>query len=148
MALTFPCAAPEAVEKPGDNSLSKLKMLYTQAKELSESEMSISNQLLGQLDAIIPAGGAGQQRRRIGNEQKKKRMKGDSDIPRLSPSVRNQQDFFASLKGEQVAARVAQEDGEKDEWVIVKVTHYDKESRKFEVLDEEPGDDEEGGGQR
>lgn len=27
---------------------------------------SISNQLLGQLDAMIPAGGAGQQRRRIG----------------------------------------------------------------------------------
>ncbi|TMX04098.1 SAGA-associated factor 29 homolog A isoform X1 [Solanum lycopersicum] len=140
---------PEAVEKPGDNSLSKLKMLYTQAKELSESEMSISNQLLGQLDAMIPAGGAGQQRRRIeGNEQKKKRMKGDPDIPRLSPSMRNQQEFFASLKGEQVAARVAQEDGEKDEWVIVKVTHYDKESKEFEVLDEEPGDDEEGGGQR
>lgn len=37
-----------------------------------------------------------------GNEQKKKRMKGDSDIPRLSPSMRNQQEFFASLKGEQV----------------------------------------------
>lgn len=35
----IPSAAPEAVEKPGDNSLSKLKMLYTQAKELSESEM-------------------------------------------------------------------------------------------------------------
>lgn len=35
----IPCAAPEVVEKPGDNSLSKLKMLYTQAKELSESEM-------------------------------------------------------------------------------------------------------------
>lgn len=31
--------APEVVEKPGDNSLSRLKMLYTQAKELSESEV-------------------------------------------------------------------------------------------------------------
>ncbi|KAF3616623.1 hypothetical protein T459_07086 [Capsicum annuum] len=142
-------ATPETVEKPGDNSLSKLKMLYTQAKELSESEMSISNQLLSQLDAIAPAGGAGQQRRRLeGNEQKKKRMKGDPDIPRLTPSMRNQQEFFANLKGEQVAARVAQEDGEKDEWVIVKVIHYDKESKEFEVLDEEPGDDEEGGCQR
>ncbi|PHT96504.1 hypothetical protein BC332_34570 [Capsicum chinense] len=83
-----------------------------------------------------------------GNEQKKKRMKGDPDIPRLTPSMRNQQEFFANLKGEQVAARVAQEDGEKDEWVIVKVIHYDKESKEFEVLDEEPGDDEEGGCQR
>lgn len=32
-------AAPEMVEKPGDTSLSKLKMLYIQAKELSESEV-------------------------------------------------------------------------------------------------------------
>ncbi|KAL8120135.1 hypothetical protein AgCh_017317 [Apium graveolens] len=29
--------APEVVEKPGDSSLSRLKMLYTQAKDLSES---------------------------------------------------------------------------------------------------------------
>ena len=32
-------AAPGVVEKPGDNSLSRLKMLYTQAKELSEGEI-------------------------------------------------------------------------------------------------------------
>ena len=31
--------APEVVEKPGDNSLSKLKNLYAHAKELSESEV-------------------------------------------------------------------------------------------------------------
>jgi len=31
-------AAPEVVEKPGDNSLARLKFLYTQAKDLSESE--------------------------------------------------------------------------------------------------------------
>lgn len=31
-------AAPEVVKKRGDNSLSKLKMLYIQAKEHSESE--------------------------------------------------------------------------------------------------------------
>lgn len=33
-------AAPEVVEKPGDNSLSKLKTLYIQAKELSENEVA------------------------------------------------------------------------------------------------------------
>lgn len=33
-------AAPEVVEKAGDNSLSKLKSLYTQAKELSETEVT------------------------------------------------------------------------------------------------------------
>ncbi|KAI3761909.1 hypothetical protein L1987_52332 [Smallanthus sonchifolius] len=31
-------STPEVVEKPGDNSLSRLKMLYIQAKDLSESE--------------------------------------------------------------------------------------------------------------
>ncbi|XP_028118777.1 SAGA-associated factor 29 homolog B-like [Camellia sinensis] len=89
-----------------------------------------------------------------GNEQKKKRMKADSDISRPTPSVRNDLDALASLKGEQVrfvvvvAARVTQENAEYDEWFVVKVIHFDRETREFEVLDEEPGDDEEGGGQR
>lgn len=143
-------STPEVVEKPGDNSLSKLKMLYTQAKELSESEVNISNLLLGQLDTLMPSGTPGQHRKRLaeGNEQKKKRMKADSEITRLSPSLRNPQDSFANLKGEQVAARVRQEEAEKDEWVIVKVIHFDKETGEFEVLDEEPGDDEESSEQK
>lgn len=142
-------STPEVVEKPGDNSLSRLKMLYIQAKELSENEVAVSSQLLSQLDALIPSGPPGQQRRRMeGNEQKKKRMKADPDVPRLSPSLRNHLEHLASLKGEQVAARVTQEDAEKDEWFIVKVIHFDRETREFEVLDEEPGDDEEPAGQR
>ncbi|KAI3725978.1 hypothetical protein L1987_43781 [Smallanthus sonchifolius] len=142
-------STPEVVEKPGDNSLSRLKMLYIQAKELSESEVAVSSQLLSQLDALIPSGPTGQQRRRMeGNEQKKKRMKADPDVPRLSPSLRNHLDHLASLKGEQVAARVTQEDADKDEWFIVKVIHFDRDTREFEVLDEEPGDDEEPAGQR
>lgn len=36
-------AAPEVVEKPGDNSLARLKMLYTQAKELAESEVKYAH---------------------------------------------------------------------------------------------------------
>ncbi|KAK1568464.1 hypothetical protein Q3G72_024864 [Acer saccharum] len=83
-----------------------------------------------------------------GNEQKRKRMKNDSDIPRLSPSLRNQLDNCASLKGEQVAARITAENAERDEWFVVKVIHFDRETKEFEVLDGEPGDDEEGGGQR
>ncbi|KAG9446766.1 hypothetical protein H6P81_012894 [Aristolochia fimbriata] len=63
------------------------------------------------------------------SEQKKKRMKGDTDVPRLSPAaLQNQLEQAARLKGEQVAARAIPDDAEKDEW--------------FEVLDEEPGDDE------
>ncbi|XP_052195705.1 SAGA-associated factor 29 homolog A-like [Diospyros lotus] len=140
---------PEVVEKPGDNSLSKLRSLYEKAKELSENEVSVSSQLLGQLDAFMPSGPSAQPRRRMdGNEQKKKRMKADSDISRLSPSMRSQLDSLASMKGDQVAARVTPENAEKDEWFVVKVIHFDRETREFEVLDEDPGEDEEGGVQR
>ncbi|VVB04225.1 unnamed protein product [Arabis nemorensis] len=142
-------ATPEIVEKPGDTSLSKLKNLYIQAKELSESEVTVSNILLTQLDSLLPSGPTGQQRRKIeGNEQKRKRMKVDSDVTRVSPSMRHQIEAYASLKGEQVAARVTAEDADKDEWFVVKVIHFDRETKEVEVLDEEPGDDEEGGGQR
>lgn len=37
--LLFVYTAPEVIEKPGDNSLTKLKSLYIQAKELSETEV-------------------------------------------------------------------------------------------------------------
>ncbi|XLS98841.1 hypothetical protein HN51_041576 [Arachis hypogaea] len=130
-------AAPEVVEKPGDNSLARLKILYTQAKDLSDSEAQISSLLINQLDTLLPSG-QGQPRRRIeGNEQKRKRVKTESDISRMS-----------NLKGEQVAARVTPRNADKDEWFVVKVIHFDKESKEVEVLDEEPGDDEEGSGQR
>ncbi|XP_014491270.1 uncharacterized protein LOC106753905 isoform X1 [Vigna radiata var. radiata] len=147
---------PEVVEKPGDTSLARLKVLYTQAKDLSESEASISNLMLSQIDGILPTGPQGQTRRRIGkegNEQKRKRVKTESDISRLNPTMRHHLDACASLKGEQliscqVAARVTPRNADKDEWFVVKVIHFDKESKEFEVLDEEPGDDEESSGQR
>ncbi|XP_062151492.1 SAGA-associated factor 29 homolog A isoform X2 [Alnus glutinosa] len=147
-------ATPELVEKTGDNSLTKLKALYTHAKELSENEVSIllgcsvSNMLVSQLDALLPSGPPGQPRRRIGNDQKRKRMKTDSDLSRITTNVRSQLEAYASLKGEQVAAKVTPDEADKDEWFVVKVLHFDKETREFEVLDEEPGDDDEGGGQR
>ncbi|KAJ8422877.1 hypothetical protein Cgig2_011773 [Carnegiea gigantea] len=139
---------PEVVDKHGDSSLTKLKNLYARAKELSEIEVRVSNALLGQLDALLPPAPPGPRRRIEGNEQKKKHKKNDSDISRVSSYLRNQLDSCASLKGEQVAARVKSEDPEKDEYIVVKVINFDKETREFEVLDEEPGDDEEGSGQR
>jgi len=142
-------ATPEVVEKPGDNSLSRLKILYTHAKELSETEVTVSTMLLNQLDALLPSGPSGQPRRRIeGSDQKRKRMKTDSEISRIPTNERNQPEPYASLKGEQVAAKVTPDEADKDEWFVVKVLHFDKETREFEVLDEEPGDDDEGGGQR
>uniref|UniRef100_M4EW29 Eukaryotic translation initiation factor 3 subunit I n=1 Tax=Brassica campestris TaxID=3711 RepID=M4EW29_BRACM len=166
-------SSPEVVEKPGDTSLSQLKNLFIQAKELSESEVTVSNIRLAQLDSLLPSG---QQRGKLevaeGNGLKRKRMKAGSDVTRVPPSIRNQMKAYASLKGEQVAARMTADDAEQDEWLVVKVIHFDRETkdeketdvtllyddasvvtrcppdRRVEVLDEESGDDEEGGGQR
>lgn len=125
---------PEVVDKHGDNSLTKLKNLYARAKELSEIEVRVSNALLGQLDALLPPAPPGPRRRIEGNEQKKKQKKNDSDISRVSSYLRNQLDSCASLKGEQVAARVKSEDPEKDEYIVVKVINFDKETReKFKL---------------
>ncbi|KAK8607278.1 hypothetical protein V6N13_053020 [Hibiscus sabdariffa] len=148
-------ATPEVVEKPGDSSLSRLKSLYIQAKDLSEREVAISSSLLSQLDTFLPSGPPGQQRRKMANikqnadgtDQKKKRMKSDSDVSRISPSMRSHIEACVGLKDEQVAARVTS-DAEKDEWFVVKVINFDEKTKEFEVLDEEPGDDEEGGVQR
>eukprot|EP00850_Spirogloea_muscicola_P006947 SM000034S12701 [mRNA] locus=s34:314032:316654:+ [translate_table: standard] len=45
--------------------------------------------------------------------------------------------------GDQVAARRSPDDAEKDDWIVVKVTRFDRENNRYEVIDEEPGDDEE-----
>lgn len=137
---------PEMAEKSVDALLLKLRALYVQAKELSENEFNVSNALVGQLDTLLQSGLSAAQRKKIEvNEQKKKRMKADSDLSRLSPaaSMRSQLEQAASLKGEQVAGRVTPDNAEKDEWFVVKVIHFDREAKEFEVLDEEPGDDEE-----
>ncbi|KAJ4972642.1 hypothetical protein NE237_005816 [Protea cynaroides] len=137
---------PELVEKSGDDLLGKLRELYQKAKEISENEVTVSTTLISELDSFIQS----VHRRKDGSEQKKKRMKADLDMSRPSPagSMRSQLEVAASLKGEQVAARVTPDGAEKDEWFVVKVIHFDREAKEFEVLDEEPGDDEEGGGQR
>ncbi|KAL6007265.1 hypothetical protein ACLOJK_032761 [Asimina triloba] len=133
---------PEVVT---DNLLNRLRALYGQAKELSENEASVSSALANQLDNLMQSGVSTAQRKKIEvNEQKKKR-KADSDMPRfsLAVSMRNQLEQAANLKGEQVAARVNADDADNDEWFVVKVMHFDREAKEFEVLDEEPGDDEE-----
>ncbi|KAL0914677.1 hypothetical protein M5K25_015045 [Dendrobium thyrsiflorum] len=138
--------APDIIEKSGDSILQRLRSLYVHAKELSENEMSVSTTLMAQLDALLQSGLSAAQRKKIEvSEQKKKRIKTDSDIPRFpnATSMRNQLEYWASLKGEQVAARVTSDDAEKDEWFVVKVIHFDKEAKEFDVLDEDPGDDEE-----
>ncbi|PIA51653.1 hypothetical protein AQUCO_01100487v1 [Aquilegia coerulea] len=142
---------PEIVEKSGDALLLKLRAFYVQARDLAENELSVSTTLMAQLDTLMQSAvPAGQQRKKIVSEPKKKRMKADSEVPRHPPatSMRSQLELAAGLKGEQVAARVTPDDAEKDEWFVVKVIHFDREAKEFEVFDEEPGDDEDGGGQR
>ncbi|CAN6338181.1 unnamed protein product [Urochloa humidicola] len=133
-----------ATPESGDGFLLKLRGLYVRAKELSESEISASTALIGLLDGLLQSGTSAPQRKKIEvGDQKKKRIKSDTDTARFSAaSMRNQLDQAANLKGEQVAARVKSDD-EKDEWFVVKVIHFDKATKEYEVLDEEPGDDEE-----
>ncbi|XP_040385221.1 SAGA-associated factor 29 homolog A-like isoform X2 [Oryza brachyantha] len=137
-------SSPEMNDKQVDNTLLRLRALYTRAKELCESEVSASSSLVGLLDGLLQSGASSAQRKKIElSEQKKKRMKSDTDTTRFSSaSMRSQLDHATNLKGEQVAAKV-KSDEEKDEWVVVKVIHFDKETKEYEVLDEEPGDDEE-----
>ncbi|RHN68026.1 hypothetical protein MtrunA17_Chr3g0109261 [Medicago truncatula] len=45
--------------------------------------------------------------------------------------MRNQLEACASLKGEQVAARVTPRNADKDEWFVEKVIHFDKELKDF-----------------
>ncbi|CAI5978493.1 unnamed protein product [Closterium sp. NIES-64] len=47
--------------------------------------------------------------------------------------------------GEQVAARVSATEDGKDEWIVVKVLRIDREANRFDVIDEEPGEEDEGG---
>ncbi|RWW40512.1 hypothetical protein BHE74_00054071 [Ensete ventricosum] len=111
LLLEFLVLPPET----SDAILIKLRQLYCHAKDLSENEVS---------------------------EQKKKRMKSDSDIARFPPnaSMRSQLEHAANQKGEQyfwkhffifqVAARVSSDDAEKDEWFIVKVINFDKDTKE------------------
>ncbi|XP_043726085.1 SAGA-associated factor 29 homolog A-like [Telopea speciosissima] len=140
-------SSPEVVEKSSDELLGKLRELYHKFKELSEKEVILLMTLNNEVDSFILHA---VHRRKDGSEQKKKRMKADVDISRLSlaGSMRSQLELAACLKDEQVAARVTPDGAEEDEWIVVKVIHFDREAKEFEVLDEEPGDDEEGGGQR
>ncbi|KAH9312801.1 hypothetical protein KI387_027836, partial [Taxus chinensis] len=140
---------PEASEKLNDNLLLKLRGLYMKAKELAENEESVSSAFISQLDALLQPGPSSSHRKKLEvSEQKRKRIKADADPARLtSPSVtlRVPPEHPNVLIGDQVAARVTPDSADKDEWILVKVTRFDREANKYEVIDEEPGDDEETG---
>ncbi|EFJ30448.1 hypothetical protein SELMODRAFT_89941 [Selaginella moellendorffii] len=139
---------PEQAEKFEDKFWSKLRDLYSQAKALADAEESASNACLSNLDALsIPSQAAAAHRRKTETgDQKRKRAKADADSSRLNPNVSRSADSIGKAVGDQVAARITPEDSEKSEWIVVKVTRFDRETNKYEVIDEEPGDEEENGG--
>jgi hypothetical protein len=66
---------------------------------------SASSALVGLLDGLLQSGTSAAQRKKIEvGEQKKKRMKSDTDTTRFSSaSMRSQLDQATNLKGEQVS---------------------------------------------
>jgi SAGA-associated factor 29 len=141
-------AFPESIERINDNVLLKLRSHYIKAKDLAEKEEHISNAIIVQLDALLPGQSLSHRKKLEVSEQKRKRIKADVEPARLtSPSamLRTPPEHANVLIGEQVAARVTPENADKDDWIVVKVIRFDREANKYEVIDEEPGDDEESG---
>lgn len=138
--------APEIAERFAEKLWSKLRALYAEAKLFADDEERISAALIAQIDTLIAPGQAAHRKKSEGSEQKRKRVKADADPSRLaSPSLmlRAPADHAVVLVGDQVAARISPDNADKDEWIVVKVLRFDREANKLEVIDEEPGDEEE-----
>eukprot|EP00250_Pteridium_aquilinum_P011296 c19973_g1_i1 orf=1044-1862(-) len=139
--------SPDVAEKYAEKLWIKLRTLYNDAKQYADDEDKITAALIAQIDTFMTPGQATAYRKKSeGGEQKRKRMKADTDPSRLSSpsiSLRCSTDHGVVLVGDQVAARISPDSADKDEWIVVKVTRFDRESNRLEVIDEEPGDDEE-----
>ncbi|KAH9573059.1 hypothetical protein CY35_02G186600 [Sphagnum magellanicum] len=139
---------PEQVEKYYDQLCSH----YAKAKVLAESEASASRLCMEQLAGLLTPGQitVNGRKRADAGDQKRKRMKSDADSSRLSSPTFPRTPVANSgiVPGDQVAARVTADDAENHEWIVVKVTRYDRDTNKYEVIDEEPDDDAESGQQR
>lgn len=135
--------SPEVAEKYAEKLWIKLRTLYNDAKQLADDEDRVAAALISQIDIFLAPGQATAHRKKSEGEQKRKRMKAETDPSRLaSPSI-SLRCSTDHLVGDQVAARVSPDNADKDEWIVVKVTRFDRESNRLEVIDEEPGDDEE-----
>ncbi|MCO5557560.1 hypothetical protein L7F22_011126 [Adiantum nelumboides] len=138
----------EVAERYGETLWMKLRNLYSDAKQYADEEDRVSQALIAQIETFIVPGQTTTHRKKSadGAEQKRRRVKGDTDSSRLSSpsiSLRCSTDHGVVLVGDQVAARVSSDNADKDEWIVVKVTRFDRELNRLEVIDEEPGDDEE-----
>ncbi|MED6141906.1 hypothetical protein PIB30_108092 [Stylosanthes scabra] len=124
--------SPETVENFEDNSLETLKLLYTQAMDLSNREANICDLLATQVDSItelkqpppLPP---------LPPRKKTMAKGGKKQVKTLATTSTKK-----SLVGEMVATKV---NSEKDEWIVARVVRFDEESKEFEVIDEEPDND-------
>lgn len=148
--------ATEKAERLGDKLWNRLRGFYQDARKLADQEESECTKCLRELDVLGgQSSGVAHRKKPEWTEPKRKRLKGEDMTPnpngppsssRLhSPSQTPRWAPDAISPGDQVAARVTSDDAPKDDWIVVKVTRYDRETNRFEVIDEEPGDDEENG---
>lgn len=139
--------ALETAKKYEDNLWIKLRSLYVNAKELAECEQRVSKTFITQLDALLQSAQIAPNRKKLEvSERKRKGIKADAEPAKLaSPAVSLQMppEQANIIIGDQVAARVTTDNDDKVEWIVVKVIRYDRDTAKYEVIDEEPGDDEE-----
>ncbi|BFI19489.1 SAGA-associated factor 29 [Marchantia polymorpha subsp. ruderalis] len=140
---------PEKAEKYGEKLWFQLRGFYVQAKNLADEEESLIGNSITEIEALIAPGQAPPHRKKseASNEQKRKRIKTETDLPRLSsPALPRTPAAHLSVSvGDQVAARVTADEAENHEWIVVKVTGIDRVTNEFEVIDEEPDDDGESG---
>eukprot|EP00850_Spirogloea_muscicola_P000036 SM000001S04438 [mRNA] locus=s1:246532:249141:+ [translate_table: standard] len=149
--------ATEKAEKYTEKLWEKLRTFYTDAKQLAESEESAFQHcikectclsdiwsLSGWHGPLSPAGTEAEL-----NDHKRKKVRTESlGVSNRAGTFLSSAHPPASLDhsisiGDQVAARRSPDDAEKDDWIVVKVTRFDRENNRYEVIDEEPGDDDE-----
>eukprot|EP00850_Spirogloea_muscicola_P005210 SM000023S07666 [mRNA] locus=s23:781405:784068:- [translate_table: standard] len=146
--------ATEKAEKYPEKLWEKLRTLYTDAKQLAESEESAFQHCIKEVEALNSPNHQSAQRRKSGteaelNDHKRKKVRTESlGVSNRAGTFLSSSHSPASLDhsisiGDQVAARRSPDDAEKDDWIVVKVTRFDRENNRYEVIDEEPGDDEE-----
>ncbi|GAQ86412.1 hypothetical protein KFL_002870160 [Klebsormidium nitens] len=135
-------------EKFKEELWSRLRGFYVEARELAEREeklaghcmQEIQTQLLpGQLPPLKQKHEPSEKKRKVKTEGSNRMININGDWNSPSPSPRSR-DSPNVVIGEQVSARVSPDDAPADEWILVKVTKYDAEGRRYWVVDEEVGE--------
>ncbi|CAI5457719.1 unnamed protein product [Closterium sp. Yama58-4] len=162
----------ETAERFGEKLWIKLRGFYVEAKRLADLEESLCTSCIRELDpsqvsAISAPHGTKKKSDGPLEGGRKKRQRtvsvadgaaggdgGPGNSLGLNSSAAGLNDGASAASadaltrvvvGEQVAARVSATEDGKDEWIVVKVLRIDREANRFDVIDEEPGEEDEGG---